>query len=149
VLHTGRWYLIGYSADGEDWRVYRADRIDLRSHNGRQFTSRVLPGGDPARFLSARFRGSDGEDTWSCWGEATLHATLADVAPYIADGTVEVLDEERCRVRLGSWSWGSLASALTRWEAPLSDVHPPELRAAFSALSARAAQAAAASAAAP
>jgi biotin operon repressor len=144
LLSSGRWYLIGYSVEREDWRVYRVDRIDVRSHNGRGFTPRVVPGGDPARFLSARFRGSDDADMWACWGEATLHATLADIAPYIADGVVEVLDDDRCRVRVGSWSWGALASALTRWEAPISDVHPPELREAFSALSALSARAAAA-----
>jgi predicted DNA-binding transcriptional regulator YafY len=143
LLHAGRWYLIGYAAEREDWRVYRVDRIEPRSHNGRRFTPRVVPGGDPAAFLSARFRGSDVGDTWACRGEATLQAALADVAPYVGDGTVEALDDERCRVRLGSWSWGSLASAFARWDVAISDVEPRDLRDAFAALAVRAAAAAA------
>ncbi|RWZ59303.1 WYL domain-containing transcriptional regulator [Labedella populi] len=142
LLHVGCWYLIGYSAEHEEWRVYRVDRMELRSHNGRRFAPRVVPGGDPARYLSARFRGSDGEGSWACWGEATVHAALADVAPFVGDGTAETLDDERSRVRLGSWSWGSLAATLSRWEVPLSDVHPLELRTAFAALAARATAAA-------
>ncbi|RWZ51159.1 WYL domain-containing transcriptional regulator [Labedella phragmitis] len=144
LLHSGRWYLIGYSAVREDWRIYRVDRINARSHNGRRFTPRTVPGGDPARFLSARFRGSDTEDTWACWGEATLPVPLAEVAPYLGDGTAEALDDERSRVRLGSWSWGSLAAAFSRWDAPISDVQPRELRSAFAALADRAAAAASA-----
>jgi predicted DNA-binding transcriptional regulator YafY len=144
LLHSGRWYLIGYSAEKEDWRIYRVDRISPRSHNGRRFAPRTVPGGDPARFLSARFRGSDSGGTWACWGEATLPVPLGDVAPYLGDGTAEALDEKRSRVRLGSWSWGSLAAAISRWEVQITDVQPRELRSAFAALAERAAGAASA-----
>jgi hypothetical protein len=60
-------------------------------------------------------------------GEAVLHAPLGEVAPYVGDGTAEAIDEERCRVRLGAWSWTALAANLARFDAPFEVVGPPEL----------------------
>ena len=142
LLHGGRWYLLGYDADRDDWRVHRVDRIAPRSHTGRRFTPRQVPGGDPARFLSARFKGSSGKDAWPCRGEAVLHAPLGAVAPYVGDGTAEAIDEERCRVRLGSWSWAGLAANLARFDAPFDVVGPPELVRACAQLALRFAAAA-------
>lgn len=142
LLHGGRWYLLGYDPDREDWRVLRADRIAPRSHTGRRFTPRQVPGGDPARFLSARFKGSNGADSWPCWGEAVLRAPLGEVAPYIGDGTAEAIDEERCRVRLGAWSWAGLAAGIARFDAPFEIVGPPALTRACAALAERFAAAA-------
>lgn len=142
LLQAGRWYLIGYAEEREDWRVYRVDRVTPRSHNGRRFTPRTVPGGDPARFLSARFKGSSGADTWACWGEAALDVPLAAVAPYLGDGSAEEIGADRCRVRLGAWSWGGVAAAFLRLEADMSEVEPAELRAAFGTLADRAARAA-------
>ncbi|RUR03124.1 helix-turn-helix transcriptional regulator [Labedella endophytica] len=138
LLHAGRWYLIGYSPEKAEWRIYRVDRITPRSHSGRRFEPRTVPGGDPARFLAARFKGSTGADTWACWGEATLDVPLAAVAPYLADGSAEALAANRCRVRLGSWSWGSLAAAFLRFEADVAEAEPAALRAAFATLAERA-----------
>lgn len=149
LLHGGRWYLLGYSRAHADWRIHRVDRIAPRTHTGRRFTPRRVPGGDPARFLAARFKGSTGADSWPCQGEATLDAPPAEIAPYIGDGTIEAVDPERdgdrlrCRVRVGSWSWEGLAAELCRFTAPLSDVHPAELRSALAALARRASAAAA------
>lgn len=137
LLHGGRWYLIGHDPDRHDWRVYRADRITPRSHTGRPFSARQVPGGDPARFLSARFKGSDAEDTWPCWGEAVLHAPLADVAPYVGDGTAEAVDGTRCRVRLGAWSWVGLAASLARFDVAFDVVGPGELAEACARLGQR------------
>jgi predicted DNA-binding transcriptional regulator YafY len=143
LLHAGRWYLLGYSPVDGDWRVFRVDRITPRSHNGRTFTPQRVPGGDPARFLSARFKGSAGTDDWPCRGEAVLHAPLAEIAPYLGDGTGEPVAPDRCRVRLGSWSWDGLAAELCRFTVPMGEVGPAELRAALSSLAERAAAAAA------
>lgn len=137
LLHGGRWYLIGFTADLDGWRIYRVDRVSPRSHTGRRFTPRTVPGGDPAAFLSARFKGSSAADTWPCWGEAVLDAPPDAVAPFIGDGVVESLDGGRCRIRLGSWSWTSLAAAIGRFDADVEVVGPPELAAAFARLAQR------------
>ncbi|WP_375387901.1 helix-turn-helix transcriptional regulator [uncultured Amnibacterium sp.] len=141
LLRGGRWYLIGYAADRDDWRVYRVDRIAPRTHRGRRFARRAVPGGDPARYLAARFTGSTDGDTWPCWGEAVLAAPIAGVAPYVADGTAEAVDDERSRVGLGAWSWAALAAAFARFDADVSEVEPPQLVEAFGELARRAAAA--------
>ncbi|NRG40357.1 WYL domain-containing protein [Rathayibacter sp. VKM Ac-2835] len=142
VLAGGRWYLIGWTAERDDWRTYRVDRIRLRSHTGAAFTPRTVPGGDPAAFLSARFKGSTGADTWPHWGSATLDADAARIAPYLGDGTLTVEPDGRCRIRVGSWSWPGLAATIARFDAPISDVEPRELREAFARLAERSARAA-------
>jgi len=138
LARNGRWYLIAYSPAVEAWRIYRADRIIPRTHTGRSFTPRSVPGGDPARYLSARFKGSTAEDAWPCIGTATVRGPLSKIAPYVGDGSVEAIDADRCRVQLGSWSWEALAAEFCRFAFDLGNVEPPELRAAFASIAERA-----------
>jgi len=143
VLHDGRWYLLGFSPDADDWRTYRVDRITPRAHTGRPFSPRAVPGGSPGRFVAARFKGSrDGADSWPCWGTATLQASVDAVAPYLADGSAQSLPSGRSRVTLGSWSWAGLAASFARFGVDVADVEPAGLREAFATLSARALRAA-------
>jgi predicted DNA-binding transcriptional regulator YafY len=138
LLHNSRWYLIAYSPALEDWRIYRADRISPRTHTGRQFSPRSVPGGDPARYLSARFKGSTEADGWPCTGTAIVHAPLSTIAPYVADGSAEAIGPDRSRVHLGSWSWEALAAEFCQFGFNLSAVEPAELRAAFTSMADRA-----------
>jgi len=137
LAHNARWYLIAYSPAVEEWRIYRADRITPRSHTGRSFTPRSVPGGDPARYLSTRFKGSTSEDAWPCNGTATVHGAVSSIAPYVADGSAEAIGTDRCRVRLGSWSWEALAAEFCRFTLDVSNVEPLELRAAFASIAER------------
>jgi predicted DNA-binding transcriptional regulator YafY len=139
---AGRWYLLAWSPRRGEWRTYRADRIRPRVPNGPRFAPRPVPGGDAAAFLAGRFRGSDGAGDWPCRGEVVLARPAADVLPFAGDAVVEALDEQRCRVTAGSWSWPGLAAALARFDADIEVVGPPDLRAAFADLAARAARAA-------
>jgi predicted DNA-binding transcriptional regulator YafY len=132
MLHAGRWYVLGYTAERDDWRVYRVDRMALRAHDGAAFTPRAVPGGDAGRFLAARFKGSTTDaDEWPCRGSAVLAARRSAVAPFVGDGTLEELAPERFRLTLGSWSWPALAAAFARFDADLSEVEPAELRDGF------------------
>lgn len=101
-----------------------------------------MPGGDPARYLAGRLKGSDATDTWPCWGEATLRMPLRDVAPFVGDGEVDEVEPDVCRVRLGSWSWDALAASVSRFEVAAERVEPADLRAASVRLAQRAARAA-------
>ena len=146
VATGGRWYLIGWDAEREDWRVHRVDRMTLKSHRGARFSRREVPGGDPHEFLRARFRGAaEGVARWPCVGRVVVHAPASRVAPFVGDGTVAALDADSCVVEAGAWSWGALAALLLRYEAPIDAVEPPELSAAFAELSQRASAAAGAS----
>lgn len=142
VATRGRWYLMGWDAEHEDWRVHRVDRMSLRSHRGARFAPRTVPGGDPHAFLRGRFRGATEGEQWPCRGTAVLHAPASRVIPFVPDGVVEPLDEDSCVVELGAWSWGSLAALLLRFEVDVEVVEPPELTSAFAELAQRASHAA-------
>lgn len=141
VTRSGRWYLVAWDLDREDWRIYRADRIEPRTHTGPRFERRALPGGDVRAFVAGRFKGSSGADEWPCNGEVILDLPARDVSPYVGDGVVEELPEDRCRVFLGAWSWAGLAATIGRFDADVEVVGPPELAVAFTALARRFAEA--------
>ncbi|MFG2004110.1 helix-turn-helix transcriptional regulator [Spirillospora sp. NPDC048911] len=141
VTWGGRWYLVAWDLDREDWRTFRADRITPRTPTGPRFTPRELPGGDVATFVAGWFRGGAGD--WPCRGEVILGLPAAVVSGYTRDGVVEELGPDRCRLVLGSWSWPGLASALGRFDADIEVVGPAELKDAFAHLARRYAKAAA------
>ncbi|WP_432934134.1 helix-turn-helix transcriptional regulator [Microbispora sp. CA-135349] len=146
VTWGGRWYLVAWDLDREDWRTFRADRITPRIPAGPRFTPRELPGGTVAAFVSGRFLGSGGSGgsgDWPCRGEVILGLPAADVSPYVRDGVVEELGSGRCRLVLGSWSWTGLAAAVGRFDADIEVVGPAELKDAFARLSRRFADASA------
>ncbi|MEU0787365.1 transcriptional regulator [Streptomyces sp. NPDC006173] len=59
VTWGGRWYLVAWDLDRDDWRTFRVDRIDPRTPTGPRFTPREVPGGHVAAFVAGRFRGSE------------------------------------------------------------------------------------------
>ncbi|WP_030902782.1 helix-turn-helix transcriptional regulator [Streptomyces sp. NRRL F-5126] len=142
VTWSSRWYLVAWDLDRDDWRIFRADRIRTRVPTGPRFDPRELPGGDVSAFLTGRFRGSEGPAAdWPCRGEVVLHRPAADVAPFVQDGSVEVLGPRHCRLTLGSWSWTGLAAAVGRFDADVDVIGPPELSRACEELAARYARA--------
>ncbi|NGY64130.1 WYL domain-containing protein [Lentzea sp. NEAU-D13] len=141
VVRAGRWYLVGWSPEREDWRTYRADRMTPRIPNGPRFTPRQVPGGDVSAFLAARFKGAD-THTWPCRGKVILDLPLADVAPFTGDDTASEAGPARTRLLTGSWSWAALAAKLARFDTEIEVVGPPALRDAFADLSRRAARSA-------
>ncbi|ANN18411.1 transcriptional regulator [Amycolatopsis orientalis] len=142
VTWHGRWYLVAWDRDSEDWRTFRADRITPRTPTGPRFTPRDLPADDVATFVASRFRGSDGSGDWPCRGEVILDLPATTVSHYVRDGVVEELGPDRCRLVLGSWSWAGLAASIGRFDADIEVVGPPELKEAFASLARRYAKAA-------
>jgi predicted DNA-binding transcriptional regulator YafY len=139
VVWGGRWYLVAWDLDREDWRTFRADRITPRTPTGPRFTPRELPGGDVAAFVASTFRGGSGD--WPCRGEVILALPAAAVSLYTRDGVVEALGPDRCRLVLGSWSWPALAATIGRFDADIEIVGPAELKDAFAHLARRYAKA--------
>ena len=137
VFGSGRWYLVAWDLDIDDWRVYRVDRMTPRIPTGPRFSPRAVPGGNIRDFLAGRFKGSDGANTWPCVGEVVLHSPAQEVLPFVTEGSVEDLGPDRCRITLGSWSWVALAASLGRFDAAITDVAPPELAEAFDELARR------------
>ncbi|MFG1754294.1 helix-turn-helix transcriptional regulator [Streptosporangium sandarakinum] len=140
VTWGGRWYLVAWDLDREDWRTFRADRIVPRLPAGPRFAPRELPGGTVTAFVTGRFLGADGSGGSGgrpCRGEVILGLPAAEVSPYVRDGVVEELGPDRCRLVLGSWSWTGLASAVGRFDADIEVVGPAELKDAFARLARR------------
>ncbi|MFD4031356.1 helix-turn-helix transcriptional regulator [Streptomyces sp. NPDC058637] len=142
VTWGGRWYLVSWDLDREDWRTFRVDRITPRIPTGPRFTPRELPGGDVAAFVVGRFRGSDGSGDWPCRGEVILGLPAAEVSRYSGEAVVEEIGPDRCRLVLSSWSWPGLAAAIGRFDADIEVVGPAELKDAFAHLARRFAAAA-------
>lgn len=142
VTVAGRWYLVGWDLEKDDWRIFRADRVDPRVPTGPRFAPRELPGDTVEAYVSSRFTGASERGPWPCIGEMILGKPAAEVAPFVETGTVEDLGGGRCRVVCGSWSWESLAAAIGRFDTDIEVVGPSELRAAFATLARRFADAA-------
>ena len=135
VTTAGRWYLVAWDLERGDWRTFRLDCLRPRQRTGIPYGPRAVPGGDVAAFVAASFRG--GSAQWPCRGAATLGRPAHEVAPFVGDGVVEAVDDNRCRVTLGSWSWVGLAASLARFGATIDDVAPAELADAFTVLAER------------
>lgn len=136
-MSSGRWYLVAWDLDRDDWRIFRADRITPRTPTGARFVPRGIPGGDVAAYVSARFKGSAQQDQWPCVGRVVLRTAASRVLPFAGDATVEDLGPERCGIELGSWSWVALAASLNRFDAEIEVIGPSELVEAFARLAER------------
>lgn len=141
VARSGRWYLIAWDLDAEDWRSYRLDKMTPRFAGGTAFAPRALPTGDARTFLAARFKGSHRADAWPCSGEVLLHLPATRIEPWLGDGDIDQVSASTCRVRVGSWSWAGLLAWIIRFDAPFRILGPEELVAAAAALSGRIADA--------
>jgi len=138
VTWGGRWYLVAWDLDRNDWRTFRVDRMECKSPTGPRFTPRDLPAPDVASYIAAKFERS----TWPCTGEVIVAARAADIAPWVhGQGVVEELGPQRCRLVLGSWSWAAIAATVGMFETDMEIVGPPELRAAMADLARRCAAA--------
>ena len=137
VSSNGRWYLVAWDLDREDWRTFRADRVTPRTHRGARFVPREIPGGSVSDFVAARFKGSEVDDRWPCIGTVILSLPMSAVLPFAGDGVIEELGPDRCRLTSGSWSWVALAASLGRFDADLEVVAPPKLTLAFAELAER------------
>lgn len=136
IMSQGRWYLLAWDLDREDWRLFSADRITPRTPTGPRFTPRQVPGGDVSEFVAARFKGQN-INAWPCRGTVILGLPASDVLPFAGDGTVTALGADRCSLEIGAWSWGALAASFGRFETTMEVVGPPELAAAFAELADR------------
>ena len=137
VTSHGCWYLVAWDLDHDDWRLFRVDRMTPRIPTGPRFSPRVVPGGDVAEYVSARFKGSEQINQWPCTGKVILHRPASYVLPFAGDGVVEDLGPDRCRLELGAWSWVDLAATLNRFDTDIEVLDPPQLRDAFALLATR------------
>ncbi|MFC4589416.1 helix-turn-helix transcriptional regulator [Sphaerisporangium corydalis] len=125
LVHArGRWYLVAWDRERDDWRTFRADRIRPRTPNGPRFTPREDPGGDVAAYVS---RGL-GAAPWRCRARVTVHAPAEAIAPRLPPPVVvEALGEGSCVIDVGSDTPHMLAVYLGMLDADFEVTGPPEL----------------------
>lgn len=137
VAREGRWYLLAWDLEADDWRTFRLDRMTPRIPTGPSFTPRPMPAADAQTYLAARAKGSTTEDRWPCVGEVVIALPARDIAPWVGDGELEELADGSCRVTVGSWSWVGVLASVARFDAPFTVVGPEALREAAGVLAQR------------
>lgn len=125
VLLARRWYLVCYDLGRQDWRSFRADRIDALEGTGARFRPRELPAADAATFVRAGIASaaSAGYDV-----DADVDAPAALVRERIGRwSVVQEAGHGRCRVRIStdSLEWAAMALGVTG--APFRVRAPAEL----------------------
>jgi predicted DNA-binding transcriptional regulator YafY len=137
VAREGRWYLLAWDLEADDWRTFRLDRMHPRIPTGPSFTPRPAPAADAETYLAAQAKGSATEDRWPCVGEVVIALPARDIAPWVGDGELEELADGSCRVTIGSWSWTGVLASVARFDAAFTVLGPPALREAATALAKR------------
>jgi predicted DNA-binding transcriptional regulator YafY len=137
VAREGRWYLLAWDLEADDWRTFRLDRMHPRIPTGPSFTPRPLPAADAETYLAAQAKGSATEDRWPCVGEVVIALPARDIAPWVGDGELEELADGSCRVTIRSWSWTGVLASVARFDASFTVVGPPALREAAALLAER------------
>ncbi|HTD53803.1 MAG TPA: YafY family protein [Silvibacterium sp.] len=125
VNYGRRWYLVAWDAGREDWRTFRADRIEKPALSGRRFLPRKLPAEDIAAYVT---RGIAYEQ-YPCRASIVLHASAERMAELVSHslGTLEAIDDRRCRVHIGAHSMEMLAAYIAMFGVDFEVTEPPEL----------------------
>jgi predicted DNA-binding transcriptional regulator YafY len=139
VANGRRWYLLAYDNDRDDWRTFRADRINDPQATGVRVPPRVPPEQDPAEFINGKLYSP--APTYEV--VATLHLPADQVTQRLgaAAGDIEAIDQHSCRMRGPADTLEWLASRLLLLSCEFSIHEPPELRAYLHELSGRATRA--------
>jgi predicted DNA-binding transcriptional regulator YafY len=140
VRTMDRWYLLAYVVGPGSWRTLRVDRMADVVATG----TPSAPRADPAEDLDALVVDGIRSRMQRVTGVVRVHAPASEIAHWISPawGTVTAEDPGTCLVTGGADSHASMARWLLLLDRPLMVIGPPELAAAFAAVSADAAHAA-------
>ena len=135
LVHTrGRWYLVAWDPERDDWRTFRVDRIRPRSHHGRRFQRREDPEGDVAAYLEKTL----GQSMWNYRARVKVHAPADQIIARLPPAVVvEAIDERSCLVDVGSDTPHMLAFWLAMIDEDFEAGKYPELASELRALAAR------------
>lgn len=138
----GRWYLVGWDVDKDDWRTFRADRMTPRVPTGPRFTPR-----EPKDGAGAFVARGVGTATWRFRARIKCLAPSQVVSSRLPSAVdVEPLGKNSCVVAVGSDSVQMLAGYIAMLDVDFVVIEPPELAAHLRTLAVRYLRAAASSA---
>lgn len=135
VVWAGRWYLIALDCTRRTWQTYRVDRVRPKLPTGGPFAPHPLTRDDLTRLVVQNPDRGDTPGHWQCVGSATLSLPADVVARWAPGGSVvSPIDSRHCRLVIGGWSWAGVAGLFITFDTDLSDVTPPALADAFTAI---------------
>ncbi|MGE7386712.1 helix-turn-helix transcriptional regulator [Streptomyces sp. NPDC004126] len=125
VCSERRWYLVAWDLDREDWRTFRADRIEPRPPHGPRFVPRPAPAEDLAAYVS---RGVS-HRAYTTRAVVRLRVPAEEAARIIgpSDGVLEPVDAQSCLLRTGAVSLDVLVIHVMLIGCEFEVVEPPEL----------------------
>jgi len=124
VLLGRRWYLVAWDLDRSDWRSFRLDRLSEPRSIGAQFEPRALPFEDAATFLRMGIEAVAKQVEV----EVIVATSAEDVRSRLgAWGTVERLDDDRCRLQMTTDALEWPTVVLCSLGVPFEIVRPPEM----------------------
>jgi predicted DNA-binding transcriptional regulator YafY len=135
-----RWYLVAWDVRREQWRTFRADRIQPHPPTGVRCTPRQPPDGDAAGYVARTV----GSATWACRARVKVHASAEELIRRLPFpiGVVEAIDAHSCWFTCGSDSPQQLAVYLGMLDLDFEVREPPQLVQALRKLADRYARAA-------
>lgn len=133
-----RWYLVARDLDRDDWRTFRADRIDEPKLTGVRFVPRDPP--DAAAFVARAVTTAP----YRYQARVLVHAPPEVVAEHMPPsvGILEPADDGGCMLTSGADSLDMLAFHTATMDLDFTVLEPPELIERVQALAARLARAA-------
>ncbi len=136
LVHSGqRWYLVAWDVGRKDWRTFRVDRIASRLRTGPRFRPRQLPHADVAAYVAQGVA----YEQYPCRAKVVLHASAERLAEWLpaTAGMLEAIDERRCILHTGSYSFEMLAGNLALLGVDFEVQEPQELVEQFHRIAAR------------
>jgi predicted DNA-binding transcriptional regulator YafY len=121
---TGRWYLVAWDLDREDWRTFRVDRVDGCPSVGPRFVPREPPA-DLAEYVARSISHSPYEHRASIKLRGSARALATRIPPWC--GVLEPLDDESCVLRTGAGSIDALVCMMLLTGTDFELIEPPEL----------------------
>jgi predicted DNA-binding transcriptional regulator YafY len=125
LVNTGRrWYLVAWDTNRQDWRTFRADRIEPRVSTGARFAPRDPPAKDLAAWVT--------KGVWSAPRFRARIRLLTSAENAVARlpfsmGLLEPIDADSCYFDMAGSTWESLAMHLMLLGVDFEVCEPAEL----------------------
>jgi predicted DNA-binding transcriptional regulator YafY len=143
VAWGDRWYLVAWDLERNDWRTWRADRIERLDPTGRLFRERELPSPDITAYVSQNVARSGWKYRARIELDAPADEIRREIDPWI--GVVTPLPNGRCVLETGADALWTIAVWCAALDRDFRVLDPPELVEYVASLAGRYARAAQAS----
>jgi predicted DNA-binding transcriptional regulator YafY len=125
ALRAGRWYLLAFDLERDDWRTFRVDRISPRLPTGPRFRPRPLPAEGAVDHVDRGVAAAP----WGFRARIVILAPAAVVAARLprSAGEVTPIDNATCALETGSDDPAALLRYLSMLDLDFSVADSPEL----------------------